>query len=146
MPHISRRDLVLAVFACADGADYSPVQVQKIFFLIDKKIAKEIGGPKFRFRPLDYGPFDGQVYDELTALANDGLVAIDRNPQSRFATYRLTVHGMSRGISALSTLPIHIQTYLRDLSRWVRSLTFDQLVTAIYNEFPEMKENSIFRY
>ena len=35
--------------------------------------------------------------------------------------------------------------YIRQLLVWVRRLSFSSLVAAIYREFPDMKENSVFK-
>jgi len=56
---MDRGDLVLAALAAGGvGASYSPVQVQKLLFLIDREAANLVDGPHFSFRPYDYGPFE----------------------------------------------------------------------------------------
>jgi hypothetical protein len=40
-----RADLVLAVMSAGRRALHTPVQVQKLFFLIDRNIADQVGGP-----------------------------------------------------------------------------------------------------
>jgi hypothetical protein len=35
--------------------------------------------------------------------------------------------------------------YVVNLANWVRQLSFQQLVASIYNKYPEMKANSVFR-
>ena len=35
--------------------------------------------------------------------------------------------------------------YISRVFQWVRALSFEQLVRAIYAQYPEMKENSVFR-
>lgn len=58
---MQRQDAVLAVLAAADGSSYSPAQLQKALFLIDRNLPDLIDGPaKFEFRPYDYA-FDRQV-------------------------------------------------------------------------------------
>lgn len=68
---MDREDLVLACLAPAKGALHSPVQVQKMFFLIDRNISEDIEGPLFDFHPYDYGPFDKAVYETLEKLAQN---------------------------------------------------------------------------
>jgi hypothetical protein len=36
--------------------------------------------------------------------------------------------------------------YIRQASEFVRSLSFTQLVSAIYKAYPEMRENSVFQH
>ncbi len=70
---LARQDVILSALAVGgENATYSPVQVQKLFFLIDRKAAHLLAGPHFAFRPYDYGPFDPAVYDELTILGFAG--------------------------------------------------------------------------
>ena len=139
---MNRRDLVLAVMTAGDGAIHTPVQMQKLLFLIDRKVPTSVGGPHFSFRPFDYGPFDEAVYVELGRLEEKGFVAIDR---SDYDTYRLTKRGEEAGQETLAGLPPHISAYIERLSEWVRARTFAALVSAIYREFQDMKVQSVFR-
>lgn len=38
-----------------------------------------------------------------------------------------------------------LQDFLHKAATWVLSLTFQELVAAIYKRYPDMKANSIFR-
>ena len=58
---MTRKEVVLAALAPAKHAPHSPVQVQKLIFLIDRNIPREVGGPHFDFQPYNYGPFDKAV-------------------------------------------------------------------------------------
>jgi uncharacterized protein len=80
---MDRQSLLLAALAASDGATHSPVQVQKLFFLLDSEIPSYTGGPHFHFIPYDYGPFDAAVYDELANLEEQGFVVIEREPSTR---------------------------------------------------------------
>jgi hypothetical protein len=142
---MNRTDYTLAVLASADGAIFTPVQVQKLFFLLDKKVPQDVGGPHFNFEPFDYGPFDSNVYQELEFLADRGQVAIDRNPNTGWRTYRPTPEGLETGKRTLQAINPTTREYVNRLSRWVRSISFAELVSAIYDHFPEMRARSVFR-
>ena len=89
-----RQTLMLAAFEAGKSpAELSPVQAQKLFFLIDQNASHLCGGPHFHFTPYDYGPFDSSVYSELDALSLKGDVEIVRS--ARYRTYRLTPKGLS---------------------------------------------------
>jgi hypothetical protein len=143
---MDRTDYVLAVMAASDGVSLTPVQVQKLFFLLDQKIGSAIGGPRFRFTAFDYGPFDKAVYEELEALAARGDVEIEIDGTLRKREYRPTPPGLERGRALLARFPTDVSDYVRRLSAWVRSRSFADLVAAVYREYPEMKANSVFRY
>lgn len=139
---MDRREVVLAALAAGAGEPHDPVEVQKMFFLIDEKIPDEVDGPHFNFQPYNYGPFDRDVYVELEAAARDGLVRMI--PRGTWSEYELTEEGQEAGREALEQLSDRGAKYLRAVSDFVRSLSFDELVSVIYKAFPEMRENSVF--
>lgn len=140
---MGRRSYMLAVLAAAEGNAHSPVQVQKLFFLIDKNIPQLVGGPHFHFSPYNYGPFDSAVYQELGRLVNSGEVEVC--PEGTWRIYRLTPKGQRRGERLLTSMPSKAQDYIKRVSVFVRGLTFTQLVAAIYKAYPEMQVNSVFQ-
>ena len=141
---LARPEMVLAALAAGgEGATYSPVQVQKLFFLIDRRAPHLVNGPHFAFRPYDYGPFDSAVYDTLDFLGYRGSVQIQG--AGKYRLYSLTAGGFAAGQGTLSNLPVPTAEFLRALARWVLSLDFKTLVAAIYEAYPDMKANSIFR-
>jgi hypothetical protein len=75
-----RQEVMLAALAAESGSVFAPVQVQKLFFLLDQNIASDLGGKQFAFEPYDYGPYDRTVYSELEALSRRGLVTIEAAP------------------------------------------------------------------
>jgi hypothetical protein len=118
---------------------YTPVQVQKLFFLIDREAAHLVGGPHFDFRPYHYGPFDKEVYRALDSLALQGLAI------SAARSYGLTPTGQRQGAALLATLDTRARTYIEEVSAFVRRLSFASLVSAIYKAYPEMRVNSVFQ-
>ena len=143
MPSFRPRDIVLAALAPSEGSQYSPVQVQKLLFLIDREAANLIGGPHFNFVPYNYGPFDSAVYRVLEDLDDEDLVTIRSDSWGRM--YALTPPGQKEGERLLDTLPERAHGYIRQASIFVRSLSFSQLVSAIYKAYPEMRKNSVIR-
>ena len=137
-----QKEIVLAGLASGRGATYRPVQVQKLFFLIDQEISDVIGGRHFTFQPYNYGPFDKQVYSVLGKLAEDELVELVED--GNWTSYRLTPEGQEVGDRLLQQLPDKARDYIHRCSKFVRSLSFTQLVSAIYKAYPDMRENSVF--
>lgn len=74
---MDRRDVLLLMMAPAGLDSHTPVQVQKLAFLIEKTIGDKIDGTGFDFIPWHYGPFDKHVYVTLEELESEGLVAIE---------------------------------------------------------------------
>jgi hypothetical protein len=141
---MTRRDLILAAMAPGGAAAYTPVQVQKLMFLIDRRIPNLVGGPHFHFRPYHYGPYDRDVYIELEGLGHAGLVHVGRDGGS-FRTFALTDLGQKEAARLLNDLEPKARGFVVRTSEFVRSLSFSDLVSAIYKEFPDMRTNSVFQ-
>jgi hypothetical protein len=141
---MTKRELILAALSANGINEHTPVQIQKLLFLIDKNIGHQLGGPIFNFQPYDYGPFDASIYSELRQLQSEGLVSSIPTPNG-WEVYYLTSSGYEIGRNIFPMLHPNLASYISELSRFVRSLSFGELVSAIYREYPEMKVNSVFR-
>lgn len=138
---MKRSEIVLAAMAAGGSeARYSPVQLQKLLFLIDREIPEHVGGPHFRFKPYYYGPFDEEVYAEIFALAHSGFVNVDTT--KRHCLFLLTDSGNTLGAHIVTGLAAPVSRYLEETSAWVCALSFRQLLTAIYRDFPDMAIHS----
>ena len=141
-----RQRFMLAALATDPDAEFAPVQVQKLFFLLDENLSDVIARRQFSFEPYDYGPFDKAVYRELEALQGQGLVNIEQvGASAGQRRYSLTPRGQQAGEQVLLQLPEFARQYMTDLSAWVRSLSFSRLVGSIYKAYPHMRENSVFQ-
>ncbi len=143
---MNRKDLVLAILASAEGRPLSPVQLQKAAFLITTNADGIVDeGVGFNFTPYDYGPFDRAVYDEASALSMAGLCAIQPSSQGRWNVYSATEQGTESGLATLERLPDRFRDYVVNVTSWVRQQSFSSLVKSIYDQYPEMRANSIFQ-
>jgi hypothetical protein len=142
---LNRRDLVLAVLASSEGRPYTPAQLQKAVFLISRNLPRLFDGPGFKFVPYDYGPFDSDVYQEAENLRRAGDAIIAPSDVGRWSTYAASEAGVTRGRGLLARLDEPARQYLQKVSDWVRSQSFSSLVKSIYDAYPEMRANSIFR-
>ena len=142
---MNRREFVLAAMAPAKGAIHTPVQIQKLLFLLDDNLSEAFDGPHFDFQPYDYGPFDKNVYATLDELSRDSLVEILETPGRVWRRYRLTLDGQSNGDELMSSLSENAIDYLGKISKFVRTTPFAKLVSAIYKAYPDMKKNSVFQ-
>lgn len=137
------REMVLVALAGGGtNAVFSPVQIQKLLFLLDEKAANLLGGPHFNFVPYNYGPFDASIYSELDGLSEEGLVEI--NNSGRYRRYILTREGYKQGQHLLGQLEETASAYVTTLAEWVNGLGFQQLIATIYKHYPEMRKNSVF--
>ena len=102
-------------------------------------------GPNFNFTPYDYGPFDAAVYSEAESLKLTGDVVVAPSGSGRWNTYAASGFGLTRGQQILAALQPNIRNYIDEISGWVRSRSFRDLVISIYDAYHEMRINSVFR-
>ena len=141
-----RKSVVLAILAAGGGGTFTPTQLQKAAFLVSQNLTEVFaGGSRFSFAPYNYGPFDAGVYHEAEALKAEAMAEIANSAQGRWREYSASQAGVQRGEVVLNSLAPKHQEYIRLVAAWVRSLSFQQLVRSIYDHYPEMRANSIFR-
>jgi uncharacterized protein len=143
---VNRRDFALAALAQAPGQTFTPVQLQKFLFILDRNIGARVGGTGFDFQPYHYGPFDSNVYATLRSLQVEGLAEITMAEfGSNRRTYGLTEAGQAAGGEIAAQLNSEVRDYMVEASKFVRAQSFESLVSSIYKAYPEMKVNSVFR-
>lgn len=140
---MGRQDWLLMALATRDGEPMDPVQIQKAMFLLGREIADEVGSGFYRFRPHNYGPFDSDIYIDIQRMATRGLISIAQSSRGT-RSFSITPEGLRQGSELLRKLDPAIRSYLERIVRWVCSLSFAGLVRAIYERYPEFKQNSVF--
>jgi hypothetical protein len=143
---LSRDEIVLIVLALAKGESFTPVQIQKSLFLASDKVASAFRhDSRYDFQPYDYGPFDRQVYSDVEVLERMGLAQVNQQPGSRWRTYSASPRGVAQGHLLAERLTGEQRQILDTIVKLVRSLSFNDLVSAIYRAYPNMRERSVFR-
>lgn len=137
---MKRADLLLKIIAAADGQPLTPAQLQKVAFYVGMKFASEL--PEYyEFRKYDYGPFCVDVYRDAEKLERAGKVIISIHPRGGWRQYSATLAGIR---AELNDIPEDVSNYIVDKVRWAREVSFPELVRAVYREFPQYRENSVF--
>ena len=139
---MKREDVLLRLLAAADGERLTPVQLQKVTFLVGAEFQDELPGNFYTFQKHDFGPFSVQVYRDAEALAIQGLVAIDRNYRGGWNEYSATSAGRR---SDFEMIPDCMADFIDETVAWARSLSFRKLVSAVYKLHPDYRENSVFQ-
>jgi len=142
---MKRQDWTLLALRFANGRGLSAVQLQKALFLLERGLPEEVGPRYYHFTPYNYGPFDSAVYKDADVLADQALVNI-RKPTGRYTVYNITPEGAQLARELEAKAPSRAVQHLKDIVEWIQTLTFAQLVRAIYARYPEMKENSVFSF
>lgn len=145
MPNLQREQVLLVALSLANGAPFTPVQVQKALFLAMKKLPDAFApASRYDFQPYDYGPFDRHVYVDAEALERNGLAEICVDGRG-WNTYAATREGIQQGQQLQAALAPEERDMLGRIVGLVRSLSFSELVSAIYRAYPEMQIRSVFR-
>ncbi len=140
---MNKKELLISALASGASEEFSPVQLQKLIFLIDSELSPQVGGAYFHFKPYHYGPFDVTVYEEFLKLELEGLCHTKGNGKTR--AYMITEPGKKYAKKILNSLSESQKKYISEVARFVQSLAFPQLVSSIYKAYPHMKVNSVFR-
>ena len=141
---MDKNSAIIVAMAPAKRSPFTPVQMQKLMFLLDKEMGDEMGGPLFNFEPYHYGPFDKSIYACLRELSKGGDVEIVTVDGQHWGNFRLTERGQEKGDHELEQFDSWVRKAIETYSEWVRNLSFSQLVSAIYRQYPETKANSVF--
>lgn len=149
----AKRVLPLALLHAADGRINGRTRFQKLAFLADRKLEGE-GIDPYDFVPYDYGPFDKDVFEEIEALAAEGLVEERQKRTYGGDTrydYVLTPEGWSSFEQNLPDAPStdgeeHLKT-IYDVATEVVSnyndMPISNLIDHVYDEYPEYARNSV---
>jgi uncharacterized protein len=141
---MTRQEWLLLALAHRKGQPMTPVQIQKAMFLMGTEAKQFVGTEFYKFVPYNYGPFDADVYHDLDGLAARGLVTSDSFPGRSWKMYAITPAGMAEAARAKTVANPTAVLFLGKVVDWVSSLSFPQLVRAIYAKYPKFKANSVF--
>src|ERR1019366_5184043 len=140
---MERTDWLLIALAEAGSRGLTPVQLQQDLFLLGRNKTAAVGADFYHFVPYNYGPFCTDVYRDAEALAEKGLVSIEKSGR-RWPEYYATAVSKEYLDQILKKADSSVVDYLGRVVRWAQSLSFPELVRAIYEKYPEFKQNSVF--
>jgi hypothetical protein len=142
---MERRYWPLLAIDDAGPAGLSPVQLQKVLFLLGQNLPHEVGKSYYKFVPYNYGPFDQHVYSDADSLIRDGLVQSVQVAGRNWAYYMVTPEGHRVAGHVRSTeVSRKVSEYITKVVKWAQSLSFAQLLSAIYKAYPQYKAKSVF--
>ena len=141
----NKQDWTLLAIAAADEKGMSPVHLQKTLFLLGREMPHEVGGLFYHFKPYHYGPFDRAIYEDAEQLAREGFVEINQRPGENWNRYSITEDGRKQADFVKRHASPGAVEYLERIVEWATRQNFQQLVTAIYEKYPEMRANSVFQ-
>lgn len=141
----TRRDWTLLVVAAAGGESLSPIQLQKVLFLLERESGIDLGPGYYEFRPHNFGPYDPAVTKDADVLDQRGLVSAQMPPFGSWSEYRITDAGAERARSLTEELSESDWDAIVKIVDWTRRQSFDELCQAIYAKYPDMRAKSIYK-
>ena len=138
-----RREWCLFTIAAASGESLSPVQLQKALFLIGDNLHPS--EDFYHFAAYDYGPFCREVYEDAELLEAEELIRIMHSSEGGYREYLATPSGVQRAKALRAKINPDHASYVEEVVAWVRSCSFNELISAIYKAYPEMKAKSVFQ-
>jgi hypothetical protein len=142
---MERSDWALLVIAAAKGEPFDPIQLQKALFLLGENLALNGKEDYYSFQPYNYGPFDKAVYADASSLAEKGYINAARMHGRSWSSYCVTPPGLSEAEKLRSKLEESQCEFIDSLVSWLRKLSFEQLLSYIYQKYPSFAQNSMFR-
>jgi hypothetical protein len=140
----TRHEWLLLALAHRNGQPMTPVQIQKAMFLMGMEAKKLVGPGFYQFVPYNYGPFDANVYHDLDGLVLKGMVTAESFPGRSWKMYNVTAAGLVAANRVRSSANETAVDFLGKVVEWVSSMSFPQLVRAIYAKYPAFRANSVF--
>ena len=138
---VDRIDVLLSIITAAEGDPITPVQLQKIAFLVGEECREILPQDFYKFVAYDYGPFCIDIYRDAEKLQEQGSISIDLNSEGRWNEYSATF----RSNKELAEIPAELDDFIQRAVEWATGLTFRELVSSIYHSYPQYAENSIFK-
>lgn len=142
---LRNRDITLLVIAAAGDTGLTPVQLMKSVFIVGQSGLSDLPSNFYPFFAYNYGPFHPDVYRDVEALVNEGLVLEIREADRNWSKYAITSAGLRFADNLKRQVAREFSDYINEVINWVQSLTFNQLLQAIYAKYPKMRENSVFQ-
>lgn len=120
------------------------LRAMKGLFLFSKEGPKE-AADLYHFEAYDYGPFDVQIYHDVSSLTDNGLVYVEREVGTSQRIYRLTAKGEKRLASLVAQANTGGLDVLAQIKKLTTSLSFLELLRHVYGKYPEYAVRSVAR-
>ena len=144
---MTRRDWLLLLLGAPESVPLDPVRVQKSMFLFVHEDQLPVG-ERYEFTPYDYGPFSSEIYADLDSLVAAGLAERLDTPGYTWKQFRASADGVARARGLQATFDNEqrqLAERLFELKARVLAFSFRDLLTYVYDRYPEFARNSIFR-
>lgn len=140
---MERQDWVLLAIVFGKNP-LTPAQLQKSLFLLGENFSALKESDFYSFIPYNYGPFDVAIYTDAEKLEEEKKIIREFLTERDWPKYSPTEIGREEAKSIIQEAGEEEVAFLKEAVAWTQSLSFQDLIRAIYQYFPKYKENSIF--
>jgi len=140
---MKRSDWVLLAIVLGKNA-LTPAQLQKSLFLLGKKFPELEKEDFYSFIAYNYGPFDVTIYSDAEILEKEGKIIRRFFPGRDWPEYSPTEEGRDAAKEIKTEAGKNKVVFLEKAVAWTQSMSFHELIRAIYSHYPEYKKNSVF--
>jgi len=120
-------------------------KLAKLVFEVDKKVMEPIlTKPVLSFKADNFGPFTKEIYDILCTFQNLDLIKIENTGDKMEIT--VTEDGLRVFKERVEKeLPKEVMKLIEIIIERYGSLSLDELLRRVYNEYPEFAEKSLVK-
>lgn len=117
-------------------------RLEKLLFLVQKKLVEEMGigfiTDPYSFRPLYFGPFTEDVYDDLDTLRTFGLVEIKGDDEAT-QKFMITAKGHEAVLRLKESgrVPSLLIDEIESLKRSYGRMNLKDLIERVYKQYPQ---------
>jgi uncharacterized protein len=141
---LTKKDWTLLVIDAAKPKTLTPIQLQKALFLIGQKMPDAVKPDFYEFVPHNFGPFSKDIYGDVEALNDEGLIDEITKTGQNWPEYRISQTGTQRAEELRKNVSPDTYNYLDKLVKWVEEQSFQDLLHAVYSAYPDFAKNSVF--
>ena len=144
---LTPRQEVLLAFLGSGSGTVDPIRVMKGLFLIAQRMPEELLplGARYEFVPYSYGPCSFEIYRDLELLTGSGLINAEDVLGTSWKVYSSTRRGDVAVVEILAGFPQEMGVYIRRIREFVTSVSFRDLLHAVYEAYPDFAARSVFR-
>ncbi|MFH1087538.1 MAG: hypothetical protein V1737_03005 [Chloroflexota bacterium] len=142
---MTRKDYLLLLVA-GDGSapEIDPVRIMKGMFLFTKQFGHNLA-QSYTFQPYNFGPCSFEIYDDLRALVQEGLLQENEVQGKTWNFFRVTAKGRARADEISAELGLEEAGRILDIRRLVSSMSFINLLRYVYQLYPEYAAASVVK-
>lgn len=141
-----RQSMLLLLISKADAPGLDPIRIMKGQFLLAMEVPAHWmrAEARYAFVPYNYGPYSSEIYRDLDLLEQMNLIGRTTLPGRSWSYYYSTEAGTACADEIASTLEPALVKYIDSVRHFVSSVSFSDLLRAVYQRYPEYAVNSVF--